>query len=326
MVKVLHITNNYPTKNNPDYGVFTKDQIDAVTSLGIESELIFINAREKGIIEYLRAFLKVRDIYKRFEVIHCFHGLTLILVFFATRNTPILISFLNSIRYENYKANSVINGIYVFLYNYIIKSNRVSVIFKDAIPAKFSGIDGYYLLPNGVDLNAFYPKNRQHCCQSLGLDDSNTYVLFVSSKDLSRKQKRYDIFVKTLEILNNRYPNENFKALLLSGAPRISCIDYYNAASVHLLTSDYEGSPNSVKESLACNTPVVSTNVGNVADMLDGITNCYVVEQNPGELARFVMKAVKSDLVDCRSYLLAKGLTGDQKAKDLMKIYQEIAQ
>lgn len=325
MLKVLHLTNNYPTDKNADYGVFTKDQIDKVTSLGVHSKLIFINSREKGIVEYWRAFREVRAIYNRYEIVHCFHGLTLIIAFFATRKTPILISFQNPIRHEN-EFSPIINKAFIFLYNCIIRSNRVSVIFKDTVPTKHRENKRYYFLPNGVDLNAFYPKSRQECCQALGLDVSKTYVLYVSSKDLNRKQKRYDVFVNTMIILQNRYPDENFEMLLLSGAPRSRCIDYFNAASVHLLTSDYEGSPNSVKESLACNTPVVSTDVGNVADMLSGISNCYVGSQEPNELARLVLKAIKSDFVDCRSHLATMGLTGEQKAIDLMSIYQDIIQ
>lgn len=323
MIKVLHLTNNYPTEKNPDYGVFTKDQIDKVTSLGVYSKLIFINSRENGKVEYWRAFRKVRALYNRYEVIHCFHGLTLIIAFFATQKTPILISFQNPIRHEN-ESSPIINSFFILLYKSIIRSNRVYVIFKDAVPTRQRGNKRYYFLPNGVDLNAFHPKSRQECCQALGLDVSKTYILFVSSKELNRKQKRYDVFVNTLSILQNRYPDKNFEMLLLSGAPRSRCIDYFNAASVHLLTSDYEGSPNSVKESLACNTPVVSTNVGNVADMLSGISNCFVAPQDPNELARFVLKAINSDFVDCRSHLVTKGLTGEQKAIELMSIYQDI--
>ena len=89
-MKVLHITNSYPTINNPDYGVFTKDQIDNVKLEGVESHLLFINAKENGIKEYFLAIKKIKNIYKEYDIIHCFHGLTLIIAFLATKNKPIL--------------------------------------------------------------------------------------------------------------------------------------------------------------------------------------------------------------------------------------------
>ena len=50
----------------------------------------------------------------------------------------------------------------------------------------------------------------------------------------------------------------------------------FNAADVLLLTSDREGSPNTVKEAMACNLPVVATDVGDVRSRLDGVANSHV--------------------------------------------------
>ena len=64
-MRILHITNNYPTQKNPDYGVFTKDQIDNLRQYGIENKLLFINAKENGIIEYFRAIKKIRWVIRK---------------------------------------------------------------------------------------------------------------------------------------------------------------------------------------------------------------------------------------------------------------------
>lgn len=47
-MKVLHITNNYPTEKFPIFGIFVKEQIDSLTELGVENEVFFIKGREKG--------------------------------------------------------------------------------------------------------------------------------------------------------------------------------------------------------------------------------------------------------------------------------------
>jgi len=74
-----------------------------------------------------------------------------------------------------------------------------------------------------------------------------------------------------------------------------------NAADVHLLTSDYEGSPNSVKECMACNTSVVSTNVGNVNELLNNVEGCFVSDNfDENELAELVNKSLKSKTTNGR--------------------------
>ena len=323
-MKVLHITNSYPTKNNPDYGVFTKDQIDNLSEEGFESELIFINSKENGIKEYYLALKKTRSIYKNFDMIHCFHGLTLIIAFLTTRNTPILISFLNEIKNENLKDNKLLNQIYIFLYNNILKSKRVFTIFKDKIPDNQKNTKRSFYLPNGVNLNDFYPINKNESCEFLKLNNSKKYVLFVSSKNRLRSQKRYDIFKATMEILKNKYSHYCFEELVMSGVPRKHCIFYYNVSSVHLLTSDYEGSPNSVKEAMSCNLPVVSTDVGNVKKMINGASNCFISDQNPLVLADNIVKAINFKPQDLRNILINNKLTVGDKNNELRKIYKFI--
>ena len=63
-MKVLHITNNYPTPNFPIFGIFVKEQIDSLSALGVENEVFFINGREKGKLEYVKS-LQIKKIFER---------------------------------------------------------------------------------------------------------------------------------------------------------------------------------------------------------------------------------------------------------------------
>lgn len=323
-MKVLFVTNLYPTENNPDYGVFTKDQIEAVIATGNSGKIIFINARERGIIEYWRAIITISKIYKEYDLIHCFHGLTLICAFISTRNIPILISFLNEIKYESFKKNKLINSTLVKIYKYILRSNRIYKIFKDKIPTEPILRKQSFYLPNGVNLTAFFPIDKELAVERLKLDKNKTYILFVSSKDVNRNQKRFDIFTKVIAILNQKYSFYNFHELIMSNVPRELAIYYYNAATLHLLTSDYEGSPNSIKESMACNTPIVSTDVGNVRQMISGASNCIISDQNPLVLAENVIKSINSPNSDLREILIKNQLTKDAKTEELVNIYYKI--
>ena len=67
-----------------------------------------------------------------------------------------------------------------------------------------------------------------------------------------------------------------------------------NAVDVTLMTSDHEGSPVAIKESLACMTPVVSVPVGDVPELIAGLPGCAIVPREPTALARAVLASLQS--------------------------------
>jgi glycosyltransferase involved in cell wall biosynthesis len=60
---------------------------------------------------------------------------------------------------------------------------------------------------------------------------------------------------------------------------------WINASDVLLLTSFHEGSPTVVKEALACGVPVVSVDVGDVRERIQGVKGCYIATPDPNDLA-----------------------------------------
>jgi glycosyltransferase involved in cell wall biosynthesis len=101
---------------------------------------------------------------------------------------------------------------------------------------------------------------------------------------------------------------------------------YFNAASIHVLCSDIEGSPNSVKESLSCNTPVVATNVGNVHDLLADVKGCYICETRlPGDLAFFCNEILNDNAtIDLRRRIEDMNLDLDSVARRIASIYEAV--
>lgn len=315
-MKILHITNNYPTEKLPIFGVFVKEQIDTLTELGIENDVFFINGREKGKFEYIRCLIPLKKKIKEnnYDVIHCHHafsGIVATLFLKIQNQIPVVISF------QNDPANEAKYNLFDLL------STRTSAwIFKNnsiyAKPPK-----GYYL-PNGVDIDFFKSIPRKQACEKLNIDPSNIYILFVSSNYI-RKQKRYDKFLAVMELLNKKYGLNNIEELKITNVQRELVPYYFNAASVHLMTSDFEGSPNSVKEAMACNIPVVSTNVGNVSDLLADVNGSFVV--NSGEiedLALHVIKSLNTSDYNSRTMLIQKKLDIKSVAIKLNNIYQSL--
>ena len=75
-MRILHITNNFPTLNFPIFGIFIKEQIESLRSLGNENEVFFINSREEGKIAYLKSLGRLRRHLKQnsYDIIHCHHS------------------------------------------------------------------------------------------------------------------------------------------------------------------------------------------------------------------------------------------------------------
>jgi glycosyltransferase involved in cell wall biosynthesis len=100
---------------------------------------------------------------------------------------------------------------------------------------------------------------------------------------------------------------------------------YLNASDVILLTSHSEGSPNIVKEAMACNVPVVSTDVGDVRWLLDNVSNSYVAENTPTDIAnKLILVLDTNSSSNGRDQLKKLGLESESFALRIQKLYESI--
>jgi glycosyltransferase involved in cell wall biosynthesis len=315
-MKVLHITNNYPTEKLPIFGIFVKEQIDSLSKIGVENEIFFINGREKGKKEYLNSIIKLRQLLKkrRFDVIHCHHvysAICLILSGYSGKNRTV-------ISYQNDPTNEQGNKVFK-----LIKRKFDAIIFKN----NSALVDSKKLFyqPNGVNTEFFRSIDRKECLKKLGLDADKRYLLFVSS-NLIRNQKRYDRFTEVLRLLREKYNLHDVEELKLINTERSLVPYYFNVSSLHLMTSDFEGSPNSVKEAMACNIPVISTDVGNVRELLWAVDGSFVADtKEVQELAELTYQALNDNLkVNSRDKLIEMKLDIDSVAYNIVLIYKKI--
>lgn len=315
-MKVLYITNNYPTKQFPVFGIFVKEQIDSLTELGINGEIFFINGREKGKFEYIRSIFRLRNFLKdkKYDLIHCHHALSALCLILSRR----MRKFKTIMSYQSNPVNEQGNYIYK-----LVKNSFDAVIIKNHSQIIDNKV--VFCQPNGVNIDFFQPINKEDCIKKLKLNRNKIYVLFVSSNHI-RQEKRYDKFQATIEILKTKYNLHNIEELKLINIKRSLVPYYFNAASAHLLTSDFEGSPNSVKEAMACNLPVVSTNVGSVKELLQNVNGSYVAKTNePEELADLIYKVLNETRKNNgREQLIKQELDIVSVAKKIKAIYKKI--
>lgn len=325
-LKVLHVTNAHPYEGSPEYGVFVSEQIASLRHAGVECSTYFINGRKRGVGAYLRAPFDVARLARGKDVIHCHHLYSaLITLMVPRRRAKVVLSFLNDWTRE------VKLPVPEFIKLAMCRVGTWSasrIIFKSPVPREMAEDPRALNLPNGVDADFFAPMDRKVAQGLLGLDQGLCYLLFVSSKNLYRQQKRYDLFCDVVEELKMIRPDLKFGVITLVSEDRARMKLFLNAANVHVLTSDYEGSPNSVKEALVSGVPVVSRAVGNVEQMLAGVPHCKLVRASDAKSIAAEVALVAGQDVDreaIRRKFQQSGLSMQTIARRLADLYEELA-
>lgn len=314
-MKVLHVTTNYPTPEHPVFGIFVEEQVESLRRRGIECDVFFCDGKGRGLKQYLSYLPRLwkKAVTGGYDIIHCHHALSAILVFLT--GAPLFRKVVLS--YQNDPAHEW-GGTWFRIFHCCFRA----IILKN--PSAYLKYKKVTYLPNGCNELFFRPMDKMSCRARLGWDPDKRYVIFMDSNKGSRTQKRKDRFDAALRILEDKY-GCHAEPVVMNSVKRELVPIYLNAADLHMISSDFEGSPNSVKECICCNTPVVSTDVGNVREMIGDIPGAYVVDSTAEALADACWKVLTSTgSFDGRSVLLAKGYGISDVAERLSGIYDSI--
>ena len=178
----------------------------------------------------------------------------------------------------------------------------------------------YSLIPCGIDLSDLQLTEKSAARQKMNLSAEKKYVLFAGAFD--NKVKNAPLAKEAVSLLRDN----NVELLELKGYSRDEVTLLMCAADAFLMTSFTEGSPQVVKEALACGCPIVSVDVGDVKERTQGVEGCYVAKtREPQELAELLRNAMTFERkTKGRERILADGLDNCQVAAKLTDIYQII--
>lgn len=246
----------------------------------------------KGVIGYLKnvKLLKRKLKEGHYEIIHAHYGFCGIVAYLAKSRQKVIVSLMGSdlLDYDgsNY-AKQWLNRIVIFTTKLFSRFFLDFTIVKSKVlqEALFQNTKSS-IIPNGVNLKTFYPIGMIEARRHLGLDLNKKIILF--STDPARQEKNYELAKDAFEKLKL----ENKELKVVHGVSQSDLNLYYNASDVVLLTSFFEGSPNVIKEALACNRPIVSTNVGDVNDNLNSVSGCYVTGFDANDVVDKLKKAL----------------------------------
>jgi glycosyltransferase involved in cell wall biosynthesis len=267
---VLVVTNMYPRPEAPSHGVFVGDQVESLRRLGVEVDVLFMDGRGNR-LNYLAAYPRLWNALrkKRYDVVHA-HYIFSGLVARAQWAAPVVLTHHGPEVFQTWERHVCRVATPWF--------HKVIMVSQEMVERL--GYSGATVIPCGVDMDRFAPMSQHDARLQTGLPLDKKLVLWAGEH--FRPEKRYEIVEEAMRLLLAEEPS--VELVLLSGRPHADVPVYMNAADVLLLTSDAEGSPMVVKEAMACNLPVVSTDVGDVADVIGGTDGCHITTQDPQDV------------------------------------------
>jgi len=278
-MKVLVVTNMYPTSEGSSLGIFVKGQVESLRKEGVDIDVFFVNGR-KNTLNYLWAFPRfwARLLTHRYDLIHAHYVFSGIIAR-AQLLYPVVLTH---------------HGLEVFTTWQRFPSRIITPLVNKVIlvsqqQKKKLGCEKAEVIPCGIDFNFFQPMPREEARKKLNLPQDKKLVCWVGQN--TRPEKRFDIVQAAVAIAQKKDPDIEF--VLVSGKPPDVVPVYMNACDVILLVSDGEGSPMVIKEAMACNLPIVSVPVGDVPEVIGGTDGCYLCSQDPEDVAEKLALALQ---------------------------------
>jgi glycosyltransferase involved in cell wall biosynthesis len=139
------------------------------------------------------------------------------------------------------------------------------------------------IIPWGVDLRKFFPMPKEDCRRTLAWGDNQYYVGINGSINDNQAVKNIQLAQQVIKTVSNSWKPVNLKIISTANLEEVRL--FLNAVDCLLVTSLHEGSPNIIKEAMACNLPVVSVPCGDVRQRLDGVTPSCVSTYQVADLA-----------------------------------------
>ncbi len=285
-----------------------KNQGESLKKEGVELE--YFTIKGKGLKGYFKGIFELKKHLKtkEYDIIHAHYWLSGITAAFAGAK-PLVVSLMG----DDVKASGLFRIIVSFFY-YLFWDKTI-VKSKDMY--KTFGKKNVAIIPNGVDLEKFRPIEKKFALEVTGWDETKRHILFTSNP--KRSVKNFSLAKEAFDLIKD----DSLELHYLVNIPNEKVPFFYNSADVIVMTSLWEGSPNAIKEAMACNIPIVSTDVGDVKDVIANTKGCYISSYDPKEFADSIKKALLfNNRTNGREKIRA--LSSENIAKKIIALYKTL--
>jgi glycosyltransferase involved in cell wall biosynthesis len=296
---LLVITNMWPEQTRPAYGIFVARQVQALRAAGLRCDVLYVRGYLSKVIYVLGVplflWLSVHS-RGRYRLTHVHAGETALAArFFLTR--PMITTYHGDdmLGYRDgdgsipvrSKMRSFIVRCHALLFTATITQSGE---MHRRLPRRVQHRDS--VIRCGVDPTQFYPRDRNEARRELAWSESDRIVLFAATRP-HYPLKRLDL--AQAAVTRAEAELGPIQLVVAENVPPDSIPVMMNAADCLLVTSMSEGSPMVVKEALMCNLPVVATDVGDIREMLAGVSPSVVCGHDPPELTAALVGVLRAN-------------------------------
>ena len=307
-MNVLLVHSGNAVTDSSDY-TFVKEQGDALAEKGIH--IYYYVVKGKGVKGYLLSLPGLKRCIRKngIDLIHAHYGFCGALSILQ-KLVPVVITFHNG-ETLSWKGKIVSSIAARFsAYNIFVAQHIYDKLY--AIPGRFS------IIPCGIDMDKLPLLEKQTAIREMGLPEDRPNILFGGS--FSNDRKNYPLAKEAISLLPYEVNLIEMKGFSRSEVNKLLC-----GCDLFLLPTKSEGSPQVVKEALACNCPIVATGVADIPQLLEGVRNSYTTGFDAQEIAsRIKMILQDGERSDGRRKIAELKLNNPQVAESLLTIYLSV--
>ena len=288
---------------------FVRSQFNSLQAEGLE--MILFPVVGHGAKAYLKAARNLRKLVKKEhpDVVHAHYSVCGYVATMATLflKPKVVVSILGSFPRKTRKLRIVKFFVNHLWDKTIVKSQRTADQMGMALP----------VIPSGVNLEQFTLIDQKEARKMVGFETDKKYVVWCSNPE--RSEKRFPLAKQSVDLLDN----EKVELVPVFNRTHDDVVKYMCAADVLLLTSSMEGSPNVIKEAMTCNCPIVTTDVGDVRWVTDGVEGTFVADDDkPETIARLIERTLDFNArTKGRERIESVGLSTTAIAEKIVKLY-----
>ena len=183
-MRILAVTNMYPTKETPTLGTFIEQQIKGLREIGLEVETMLVNRARDGMSVYLNVPSQLRTKVESFDpdLVHVMYGGVMAAQVSRSNVRPMIVTFHGS-DLLGQQLSGIFRKFIVGLgvrasWRAAQQASRIVVVSRNlqtALP-KDINLSNVTVIPCGIDLERFQPIDRDICRKQLGWDPDRFHV------------------------------------------------------------------------------------------------------------------------------------------------------
>ncbi len=291
------------------------NQAESLVQYNGDIHIEYYLVKGKGLTGYLKNIRSLGQKIKEYnpDIIHAHYSFCGFLSSLAFSGKPVITSLMGSDLHLKMHWRIILFMASVFWKAIIVKSQPMK---KKYLLAKT------FVIPNGVNFSKYDSVNKQTARQLLGLKNDKTYILFLA--DPKRNEKNFQLAQNAYDIIKSPHT----ELLVVHDIPHDKTKLYYYATDILILSSIYEGSPNVIKEAMVCNCPIVSTNVGDVNILFEGVEGNYISGFDEVDFSEKMKTALdfarKNNRTLGRQKIVELGIDANSIAYKITSLYEQL--